>query len=59
LEFSDINQEVIQHFTSKYGTNETIQVEVRTESPEGFDENTVRTAKENANTLGFDQAGFE
>ena len=59
LEFSDINQEVIQHFTSKHGTDVTIQVEVRAESPDGFDENTVRTAKENANTLGFDQAGFE
>lgn len=59
LDFSKICEEVIQHFTSKLGTKVTIDVEIRVDSPAAFDENLIRTVKENAKTLGFVQSEFE
>ena len=58
-EFTKICEEIIDHFTSKLGTEVTITVEVQTESKEAFDEVTIRTVKENSRTLNFDQAEFE
>lgn len=59
LEFSTIAEEVIQHFTSKLGTDVRITVEIQAESEDGFDDNTRRTVAENSNTLGFDHGEFE
>ena len=59
LEFSTIAEEVIQHFTSKLGTNVRITVEIEAESEDGFDDNIRRTVAENSNTLGFDHGEFE
>jgi hypothetical protein len=59
LKFSEIMQEVVQHFSKDPQNKVKIKVDIEAESPEGFDEATVRTARENANTLNFDQANFE
>ena len=59
LKFSEIMQEVVQHFSKDPQNKVKIKVDIEAESPGGFDEATVRTARENANTLNFDQANFE
>ena len=59
LEFSTIAEEVIQHFTSKLGTDVRITVEIEAESKDGFDDSFIRTVAENSNTLGFDHGEFE
>ncbi|MCC5805073.1 MAG: DUF499 domain-containing protein [Opitutales bacterium] len=52
--------EVIQHLSAKYGTQLKITLDISAENPEGFDEASVRTVSENANTLGFQpRNGFE
>ena len=57
--FAEIVENVIQHFTSKYGTTVTITVDVEARSPDGFDPKLVRVVKENATTLKFKTAEFE
>ena len=37
----------------------TVRIEIEATDSEGFDETKVRTVSENANTLKFDQSGFE
>ncbi len=57
--FTEIVENVIQHFTAKYGTTVTITVDVEARSPDGFDAKLVRVVKENATTLKFKTAEFE
>jgi hypothetical protein len=59
LQFSDINQEIIQHFSSKYGTKVTITLEIEAVSDSGFDDSIRRTVQENSRTLGLSHAEFE
>lgn len=57
--FASIVENVIQHFTAKYGTNVRITVDVEAKSSAGFETGTVRTVKENATQLKFKTADFE
>lgn len=57
--FSDIVDEVVQHFTSKVGVDVTIKIEVEAKSGDGFDETLQRTVKENCSVLRFKTAEFE
>ncbi|MBU4261625.1 MAG: DUF499 domain-containing protein [Proteobacteria bacterium] len=59
LDFSNIAQEIIQHFSSQLGTKVSITLEIEAESEEGFSEATRRTVQENSRTLGFNHAEFE
>jgi len=59
IDFTRIAEEVIQHFSSKLGTDVTLTLEVAAESKEGFDDATRRTVQENSRTLGFGHAEFE
>lgn len=59
LEFDQIVREVVQHFSSKIGTDVKIKVEIEAASQKGFDEATQRIIKENSRTLGFNQSEFE
>lgn len=59
LQFSDIMNEVVQHFTAKMGTRVSISVDIDAESAEGFDETLQRTVRENCRTLRFKNAEFE
>ena len=59
MNFSDIVNEVVQHFTAKIDTEVTIKVEVEAKSSSGFDETLQRTIKENCTVLNFSNAEFE
>ena len=54
-----IVDEVVQHLSSKYGTQVKITIEIEAENTNGFEESIVRTVSENSNTLGFNEKGFE
>lgn len=57
-QFSEIMQEVVQHFTSRTGVEVKITVDIHANAPGGFDQALQRTVKENCNTLGFSNADF-
>ncbi|WP_454697854.1 DUF499 domain-containing protein [Arthrobacter humicola] len=59
LDFKKITDEVLSHIASMPGTELTVTIEIEATHSSGFDENKVRTVSENANTLKFDQSGFE
>ncbi len=56
-DMGDIINEITTHLESA-GDDVTLIVEIKAESP-GYGESTVRTVKENAQQLGFDDFGFE
>jgi hypothetical protein len=57
--FSDVVQNVIEHFTSQYGTTVTISIDIEARRKDKFDVKTVRIVRENAGTLKFKTADFE
>lgn len=59
MKFTDLMQEVVQHFSSDPDNQVSIRVEIVAKSPTGFDERTQRTVRENSNTLGFNSGEFE
>ncbi len=59
IEAARIADEVVQHFTSQYGTKVKITMEIEAESPGGVSDSTRRIVQENANTLRFNIAEFE
>ncbi len=58
-DFKDVSDEVFHHLKAADGSKVTVRIEIEAESPDGFVEHVVRTVRENAATLKFDQAGFE
>jgi hypothetical protein len=58
LKFSDIQTEIIQHFTSKLGTKVTIKVDIVAENGDGFDAGTIRTVSENSRVIGLSDSEF-
>ena len=50
---------VIEHFSSQYGTEVSVTVDIEARRGDGFDVKVVRTVKENAATLKFRTADFE
>ncbi|WP_024794486.1 DUF499 domain-containing protein [Tomitella biformata] len=58
-DFSKITQEVIQNLAAVDGVQLEVRIEITATTTEGFDESKVRTVSENANTLKFEQSGFE
>jgi len=52
-------QEIIQHLTGNPQAQVQIRLEIEGYLQSGFDEKTLRTLSENANTLGFDTSGFD
>ena len=59
LQFSKIASELIALFSAKPTSRVHIKVDIEAEDTQGFDETTVRAAKENGNTLGVKSPGFE
>lgn len=57
--FTEIVQNVIEHFAVKYGTEVTISLDIAARNREGFDQKLIRIARENATTLKFKTAEFE
>jgi len=58
-DFSSITQEVIQHLAVAPGVELEVRVEITARTPDGFTEQQVRTVRENATQLRFEQSGFE
>lgn len=54
-----VNENVFSHLSSKIGANARVTLEIHVHRAEGFDEQTVRTVSENANSLGFESHAFE
>lgn len=59
LDFSQIANEVIQHFTAQTGVDVTITVEIEARFRDGFQAALQRTIKENCGVLKFKSASFE
>ncbi|HNV69831.1 MAG TPA: hypothetical protein PKO06_09050, partial [Candidatus Ozemobacteraceae bacterium] len=59
IELAKIVDEVLVHLASKHGVNVTVTLEINAEAPQGFDEATQRTAKENGRLLNFKTLSFE
>jgi hypothetical protein len=58
-DFGRITSEVIQHLAAVDGADLEVRLEITAVANNGFDEAKVRTVSENANTLRFEQSGFE
>ena len=58
-DFSKIINEILQPLAGVDGTRLEVRVEVTAVNPTGFDESKRRTVSENAETLRFEQHGFE
>lgn len=59
LEFKNVADEVLAHLRSGENTSVTVRIEIEANDSAGFNESRVRTVSENAQTLKFDQSGFE
>jgi hypothetical protein len=58
-DFGRITSEVIQHLAAVEGVELEVRLEITAVAKKGFDESKVRTISENAQTLKFEQSGFE
>jgi predicted AAA+ superfamily ATPase len=58
-DFATIIDEIVMHLIQKPAVSASIQIEIKADNLEGFDEATQRTIKENSNTLKFDLSEFE
>ena len=53
LHFSDVVDEVLQLFTARTGVQVTVEIEIRAESAQGFDEGLQRAVRETCSVLKF------
>lgn len=58
LEFKNIAEEVLAQLRDT-GATLVVKIEIEATDAGGFDEGKIRTVSENAQTLKFDQSGFE
>ena len=58
-DFGKITSEVIQHLAAVEGVQLEVRLEITAVANNGFDEGKIRTVRENAQTLKFEQSGFE
>lgn len=58
-DFEQVNDEVIAQLLRVFGAQVTVKIDIEVACPKGFDEQTVRNIKANADTLKFDDFGFE
>jgi len=59
LKFANIMKELVELFSARHGTNVVIKVDIEATDSRGFDETTVRAAKENGRVLGISSADFD
>jgi predicted AAA+ superfamily ATPase len=59
MDFANITQEIIQHFSSDQETKVNIYIEIQAGKDSGFNESVIRTVTENSKSLGFVHADFE
>ncbi len=58
-DFEQVNEEVIAQLQRVLGAQVTVKIDIEVSFAEGFDEQTVRNVQSNADTLNFDDFGFE
>lgn len=58
-DFESVLREVIGELQQVLGATVTVKVDIEASFPDGFDEDTVRVVRANADTLRFDDFGFE
>ena len=58
LDFKNVAEEIIAHLRDT-GTKLIVKIEIEATDAAGFDDSKIRTVSENAQTLKFDQSGFE
>lgn len=58
-DFSTIQQEILANLSGLSGTNVDVRIEISASNSNGFDDSLIRTVRENASTLGFDQSEFD
>ncbi len=58
MDSKNIADDVIANLREQ-GINLVVKIEMEAVDATGFDENKIRTVSENAQTLKFDQSGFE
>ena len=59
MDFKKLAEEVLGPLSAVAGAEVIVTVEIEARAPGGFDDAKVRTVSENANTLKFEQSGFE
>jgi len=59
LKFANIMKELVELFSAKHGTHVVIKVDIDATDSRGFDETTVRAAKENSRVLGISSLDFD
>ena len=59
LKFANIMKELVELFSARHGTSVVIKVDIEATDSRGFDEITVRAAKENSRVLGISSADFD
>lgn len=57
--FTEIVQNVVEHFTTQYGTEVALTLDVEARRGDGFETKTVRVVRENAKALKFSTSEFE
>jgi hypothetical protein len=58
LDFKNVAEEILAHLRDA-GTKLVVKIKIEATDTAGFDESKIRTVSENAQTLKFDQSGFE
>ncbi|URN13442.1 hypothetical protein LUW77_24185 [Streptomyces radiopugnans] len=58
-DFANIQQEVLAHLEAAEGVQLEVRIEINATTAEGFTEQQVRTVRENATQLKFEDSGFE
>ena len=59
LKFASIMRELVELFSARHGTNVVVKVDIEASDDRGFDETTVRAAKENSRVLGITSMDFD
>ena len=54
-----MQQHAVQHLAAVDGVQLEVRLEITAVANNGFDEAKIRTIRENAQTLKFEQSGFE
>jgi hypothetical protein len=59
MDFAQVVDEVVQHFSVRAGTEISVSIEIQASDPDGFDDSLRRIVQENCGVLRFGTAEFE
>ena len=58
-DFANIQEEVLAHLKTADGVQLEVRIDITATATDGFTEQQIRTVRENAAQLKFDDSGFE